>query len=110
MVRGIQLHSWRIIPTDECHLVNGVKPPYGGLGKLNLGESKMKFLILSLTFITLFVIMSIVVTAAGLGVIDLWLEAKTDLSPFQITVVNWGLWGAYFASFAAGLKISGGHI
>jgi hypothetical protein len=54
--------------------------------------------------------MSIVVTAAGLGVVDLWLEANTDLSPFQITVINWGLWGAYFASFAAGLKISGGHI
>ena len=70
----------------------------------------MKFLILSLTFITLFVVMSIVVTASGLGVIDLWLEANTDLSPFQITVINWGLWGAYFASFAAGLKISGGHI
>ena len=110
MVRGRQLHSWRIIPTDECHLVNGVKPPYGGLGKLKLGESKMKFLILSLTFITLFVVMSIVVTASGLGVIDLWLEANTDLSTLEIAAINWGLWGAYFASFAAGLKISGGHI
>jgi hypothetical protein len=70
----------------------------------------MKYLILHLTFVTLFVALSIVVTAAGLGVVDLWLEANTDLSPFQVTVVNWGLWGAYFASFAAGLKISGGHI
>ena len=70
----------------------------------------MKYLILHLTFVILFVALSIVVTASGLGVIDLWLEANTDLSPFQVTVVNWGLWGAYFASFAAGLKISGGHI
>jgi len=70
----------------------------------------MKYLILHLTFAILFVVLSIVVTAAGLGVIDLWLEANTDLSPFQITVINWGLWGAYFASFVAGLKISGGHI
>tara|TARA_A100001391_G_scaffold180183_1_gene145529 strand:+ start:444 stop:608 length:165 start_codon:yes stop_codon:yes gene_type:complete len=54
--------------------------------------------------------MSIVVTAAGLGVIDLWLEANTDLSTLEIAAINWGLWGAYFASFAAGLKISGGHI
>jgi hypothetical protein len=70
----------------------------------------MKYLILHLTFVILFVALSIVVTASGLGVIDLWLEANTDLSPFQVTVVNWGLWAAYFASFAAGLKISGGHI
>ena len=70
----------------------------------------MKFLILSLTFITLFVIMSIVVTASGLGVVDLWLKANTELSPFEVAAINWGLWGAYFASFAAGLKISGGHI
>jgi len=70
----------------------------------------MKFLILSMTFIALFVVMSIVVTASGLGVIDLWLKANTDLSTLEIAVVNWGLWGAYFASFAAGLKISGGHI
>jgi len=70
----------------------------------------MKFLILSMTFIALFVVMSIVVTASGLGVIDLWLKANTDLSTLEIAVVNWGLLGAYFASFAAGLKISGGHI
>jgi hypothetical protein len=70
----------------------------------------MKFLILSVIFITLFVVMSIVVTAAGLGVIDLWLEANTDLSTLEIAAINWGLWGAYFASFTAGLKISGGHI
>tara|TARA_R110002153_G_scaffold84217_14_gene211090 strand:- start:278 stop:442 length:165 start_codon:yes stop_codon:yes gene_type:complete len=54
--------------------------------------------------------MSVVVTASGLGVIDLWLKANTDLSPFEVAAINWGLWGAYFASFAAGLKISGGHI
>jgi len=70
----------------------------------------MKFLILSMTFITLFVFMSIVVTAAGLGVIDIWLEANTGLSKLEITGINWGLWVAYFLSFAAGLKISGGHI
>jgi|TARA_R110002012_G_C11494244_1_gene596518 hypothetical protein len=70
----------------------------------------MKFLILSMTFITLFVFMSIVVTAAGLGVIDIWLEANTGLSKLEITGINWGLWAAYFLSFAAGLKISGGHI
>ena len=70
----------------------------------------MKFLILSFLFILFFVAMSVVVTASGLGVIDLWLEANTDLSPVSITGVNLGLWGAYFASFAAGLKISGGHI
>ena len=70
----------------------------------------MKFLILSFVFILFFVAMSVVVTASGLGVIDLWLEANTDLSPFEVAAINWGLWGAYFASFAAGLKISGGHI
>jgi len=70
----------------------------------------MKFLVLSFVFILFFVAMSVVVTASGLGVIDLWLEANTDLSPFKVAAINWGLWGAYFASFAAGLKISGGHI
>ena len=70
----------------------------------------MKFLILSFVFILFFVAMSVVVTASGLGVIDLWLEANTDLSPLEVAAINWGLWGAYFASFAAGLKISGGHI
>jgi hypothetical protein len=70
----------------------------------------MKYLILHLTFVTLFVALSIVVTASGLGVIDLWLKANTDLSTLEIAAINWGLWGAYFASFVAGLKISGGHI
>ena len=70
----------------------------------------MKFLVLSFLFILFFVAMSVVVTASGLGVIDLWLKANTDLSPVSITGINLGLWAAYFVSFAAGLKISGGHI
>ena len=44
----------------------------------------MKFLVLSFVFILFFVAMSVVVTASGLGVIDLWLEANTDLSPFKV--------------------------
>ena len=66
----------------------------------------MKFLILHFVFILLFVVLSIVVTSSGLGVITYWLEANTDLSPGSITAINLGLWSAYFLSFVEGIRLS----
>jgi len=70
----------------------------------------MKFVILYLLFFVLFIALSIVVTASGLGVLSFWLEANTDLSSVSITAINLGLWAAYFLSFVGGIKISGGHL
>ena len=70
----------------------------------------MKFVILYLLFFVLFIALSIVVTASGLGVLSFWLEANTDLSSVSITALNLGLWAAYFLSFVGGIKISGGHL
>jgi uncharacterized metal-binding protein len=70
----------------------------------------MKFIILYLLFFILFIALSIVVTASGLGVLSFWLEANTDLSSVSITAINLGLWAAYFLSFVGGIKISGGHL
>ena len=70
----------------------------------------MKFIILYLLFFVLFIALSIVVTASGLGVLSFWLEANTDLSSVSITAINLGLWAAYFLSFVGGIKISGGHL
>ena len=70
----------------------------------------MKFIILYLLFFVLFIALSIVVTASGLGVLSFWLEANTDLSPVSITAINLSLWAAYFLSFVGGIKVSGGHL
>ena len=70
----------------------------------------MKFVILYLLFFVLFIALSIVVTASGLGGLSFWLEANTDLSSVSITAINLGLWAAYFLSFVGGIKISGGHL
>ena len=70
----------------------------------------MKFIILYLLFFDLFIALSIVVTASGLGAISFWLEANTDLSAVSITAINLSLWAAYFLSFVGGIKISGGHL
>ena len=70
----------------------------------------MKFIILYLLFFVLFIALSIVVTASGLGAISFWLEANTDLSSVSITAINLSLWAAYFLSFVGGIKVSGGHL